>query len=111
MPPSPHKDACSIVSQSSSTSAKLPSGLTPRAMFPSASAPRTDPMRQGGPLPQDSGAREPPRAAGAPADRAGADRPAARGTAPIVVQQFTHRQAESALDEPAAAHIAGQLQR
>ena len=116
--------------------------------------PRTDPMRQGVHLPQDSMRAELHRVArhrehvhrvveghdaavpehradrrerlvferrvelrfrqvGAerPADLDRADRPAARGAAAVVVQQFAHRQAEGALDQPAAAHVAGELQR
>ena len=154
MPPSPHSEACNIVSQSSSTSARLASRSTPAGDVRQRlrAAHRADPagralaaglvraelhciMRH---LQHVDGVVEGDDAAVAEhgadrgqrlvferrvelrgrqvgaeraADLHGADRPAGRGAAAVVLEQFPDRQAERALDEAAVAHVAGELQR
>ena len=54
MPPSPHREPCTIVSHSSSRSRTLRSPSSPARMRSITSTPRVEPIRQGVHLPQDS---------------------------------------------------------
>ena len=54
MPPMAHREPSTMVSQSSESSSRLASWFSPARMRSITSTPRTEPMRQGVHLPQDS---------------------------------------------------------